>query len=307
MITLEQKAATQALVNVFETGSPAGDYGAVAVLKGDAGHLTYGRSQTTLASGGLYTLLAAYCATPGAKYADALEPYLPRLQAKEPALDDDARLKRVLRDAGGDPVMRATQDGFFDAAYWDPSVRAADALGITTALGVAVIYDSHIHGSWALIRDRVKLDPAADERAWIVGYIAARREWLATHSNPILHASVRRMDAFSSLIADGNWDLAMPLLVRGMLVTPETIAGAPQPPVLKLGESGAAVAELRALLDLEDDTAFDEDTDKAVQEFQKSVGLKPDGIVGAQTWCALLRREDGNPALEPDTAAAPSA
>ena len=56
-----QKRTAQAIVNIFETGRVAGDYGAVTLLPGDAGHLTYGRSQTTLGSGNLFLLIKAYC------------------------------------------------------------------------------------------------------------------------------------------------------------------------------------------------------------------------------------------------------
>jgi chitosanase len=50
MVTDLQKRSAEAIVNVFETGTPRGDYGQVTVVPGDTGHLTYGRSQTTLAS-----------------------------------------------------------------------------------------------------------------------------------------------------------------------------------------------------------------------------------------------------------------
>ena len=42
-----QKATSAAIVNIFETGRVRGDYGAIAVLKGDSGHLSYGRSKRT--------------------------------------------------------------------------------------------------------------------------------------------------------------------------------------------------------------------------------------------------------------------
>ena len=53
MLTELQKRAAQAIINVFETGDAQGDYGKVTLMKGDPGHLTYGRSQTTLSSGNL--------------------------------------------------------------------------------------------------------------------------------------------------------------------------------------------------------------------------------------------------------------
>ena len=68
MLTDLQKGAVQAIVNIFETGAPLGDYASVTLLKGDTGHLTYGRSQTTLASGNLYLLIKDYVDTDGAAF-----------------------------------------------------------------------------------------------------------------------------------------------------------------------------------------------------------------------------------------------
>jgi len=53
MLTTLQKKTSQAIVNIFESGRPLGDYGCVTVIKDDTAHLTYGRSQTTLAGGDL--------------------------------------------------------------------------------------------------------------------------------------------------------------------------------------------------------------------------------------------------------------
>src|SRR5271170_4965844 len=89
VITELQKRTIQAIVNVFETGKAAGDYANVTVLPGDAGHLTYGRSQTTLASGGLWRLVENYCQAADGNTAEKLRPYLSRLEARDITLDLD--------------------------------------------------------------------------------------------------------------------------------------------------------------------------------------------------------------------------
>src|SRR5580658_1281161 len=109
-----QKNTAQAIVNIFETGRLLGNYGSVTLIPGDSGHLTYGRSQTTLASGGLYLLVKDYCAAPGAQFAGDLRPYLDRLQALDLSLDNDQNLRSILARAGGDSVMTTVQDSFFD-------------------------------------------------------------------------------------------------------------------------------------------------------------------------------------------------
>lgn len=79
MLTEQQKKAAQAIVNIFETGRPEGDYGKITLLPNDPGHLTYGRAQTTLTSGNLHLLIQAYCEAPGAEFATELRNYLIRL------------------------------------------------------------------------------------------------------------------------------------------------------------------------------------------------------------------------------------
>src|SRR5438874_1417672 len=134
MLTDLQKATVAAIVNIFESGRVRGDYGAIAVLKGDTGHLSYGRSQITLGSGNLAKLLEPYCQQPGAQFAAALQPHLPRFQQKDTSLDNDSAVKQLLQDAGRkDLVMRNTQDQFFGQEFLAPALRQAEAFGLGSA------------------------------------------------------------------------------------------------------------------------------------------------------------------------------
>lgn len=65
-------------------------------------------------------------------------------------------------------------------------------------------------------------------------------------------------------------------------------------PLLRQGDSGAAVTELQRLLNAKGvkvsvDGIFGANTQKAVIQFQRSNGLTADGIVGAKTWAALRK------------------
>lgn len=230
-----QKAAAQAIVNIFETGRPAGDYARVTLLPGDSGRLSYGRAQTTIASGNLYRLILAYARTPGADRAEEFEAYLGPLSRAEPSLDGDARFRRLLQEAGDDPVMRRAQDDFFDRVYWLPAERAAARIGVASPLGIAVVYDSHIHGSWGRVRALTEesigtVRQAGGERSWIAGYVGVRRRWLATRRAAILRATVYRMDEFSRLIGEERWELELPFRVRGVWIRKEDlIAAMPAP------------------------------------------------------------------------------
>lgn len=220
-ITAAQKWTAQAIVNVFETGRAGGDYGRTTVIPGDAGHLTYGRAQVTLASGNLGRLVENYCAQTNAAHADALRPYIEPLKRPDFALDTNAALRTTLTDAAADPVMRSIQDQFFDATFWEPARRRAAAAGIATPLGMAIIFDSCIQGGWVTVMSSVTAQhgrpPATPEQEWSRLYVNARREFLKM-GRPPLPSTVYRMDAFAELIAVGNWDLKLPLLVRGVTI-----------------------------------------------------------------------------------------
>ncbi|MBM3216912.1 chitosanase [Candidatus Poribacteria bacterium] len=301
------KDTAQAIVNVFETGSPQGDYGKVTLIRGDSGHLTYGRSQTTLTQGGLALLVARYCDDPNALYADDLRAYLDRLDAADLTLDGDVRFHDLLKRAGSDPIMQDVQDAFFDRVYWDPSARAASGLGILEPLGVAVVYDSHVHGSWGRMRNRTSARHGSvsdiGERVWIERYIAVREGWLAA-SNPPLSRTTYRMRAFTSLIEDEKWDLELPIWVCGVRIDEAALMARPPFRVsaaddterlLKLrvppmrGSDVGVVQEALARhgFDVDVDTIFGPQTRDAVSAFQRREGLYVDGIVGPATRAAL--------------------
>lgn len=311
MLTDLQKQAAQAIVNIFETGQVLGEYGQVTLLAGDTGHLTYGRAQTTLASGNLGLLVEAYCTASGAEFADGLRAYLPALHAQDIALDTDAELRDLLHRAGDDPVMRTEQDAFFDRVYWGPAVRSADYIKAETALGTAIVYDSRIHGSWHRLRDRTieAFDTleALGEANWFDRYVRTRRDWLSTHSNSLLKKTVYRMESFADLMAEDRWALDLPLTVRGRTIDPASLAGSTEPVVkawagsddqrlLKLTDPYMRGADIEAMqralagdgIDVDIDGVFGPGTEAAVRLFQRRKDLQPDGIAGPATLSLLL-------------------
>ncbi|MDO9461708.1 MAG: peptidoglycan-binding protein [Alphaproteobacteria bacterium] len=308
MPTNLEKQTAQAIINIFETGRILGDYGMVTLLRNDTGQLTYGRSQTTLTSGNLYLLVKDYCEIPDADFGEQLHPYLTALKRHDAALNTDVAFRGLLKQAGDDPVMQSCQDAFFDRVYWTPAVLAANSTGVASPLGVAVVYDSVVHGSWRLMRDRTlqNYGNAGDkgEQGWVSNYVATRRAWLAGHSNDLLHKTVYRMDAFNQLIATDKWQLPFPLIVRGRTIDEAALLGGAAIRVsaqiaeernLMLKTPFLQGSDVKALQDalvkagaeLEADGIFGPATQKAVAAFQQKRNLKSDGIAGPATRAAL--------------------
>lgn len=319
-----QRLTAKAIVNVFETGRVRGSYGSVTLLPGDSGHLTYGRSQTTLASGNLFLLIRGYCSQPTAAFRAELEAFLPRLLRTDLTLDTDARFRDLLHDAGDDPVMQQEQDRFFDAHYFDPARKAAADRGVQSALGQTVIYDSIVHGSFKRIAARVgkAIGTGADqmsEQQWIASYVDERRTWLL-QQRPPLPKTVYRMDSFKSLIGASSWELPLPLDVHGVTITQSALQAPAPTAVVRASAVDADEAQSRVLMltspfmrgsDVQllqqalhangfangtsngngartYDGIFGPFTAALVEQFQQAKGLKPvDGIVGPLTRAAL--------------------
>ncbi len=308
LLTDTQKRTAKAIVSIFETSSVQGDYSKVTLLPGDSGQLTYGHSQTTLGSGNLFKLIDAYCRRPGARLAARLEPYLDALEAKDPALNEDGHFHNLLRASADDPVMRDTQDEFFDTEYWASAERIAKRDKLCQPLSVAVVYDSIIHGSWTRMRRRV-LDAigtpeAAGEQAWIAKYVETRHEWLANHRNTLLRKTVYRMETFHGLIEHDAWTLELPLVVRRHEINLETLHAPPphvyDSPLPRSRElrvtsplmKGLDVRWVQFCLsaqghDLVADGLYGRGSAAAVEVFQQAQGLPITGSVDLDDFVAL--------------------
>ena len=243
-LTAAQKSICERILNAFETGSADGDYSNISIYRDgphDIRQITYGRSQTT-EYGHLRELVANYAAA-GGTHSAALGAYVERI-GHQP-LVDNSTFKNLLRAAGAsDPVMRRTQDLFFDRRYFQPAMKWAGEQGFTEALSALVIYDSFNHSGGILpfLRSRFpELPPAAggDERTWIRQYVAVCHDWLATHSRPILQNTIYRTRCFRNQIALQNWDLSqVPIDANGVAVRPKAVPQLAPQLIVGAGDSG---------------------------------------------------------------------
>jgi chitosanase len=219
----KDKLKALAIVHIFETSKAFGDYGACVVLNDGAG-VSYGINQFTHRSGSLLEVITAYFKNGGTIGRAAIEEALPLLRQKGPGaigeLAGNARFKKALKAAALTSEMRAAQAAVAEKRYLRPAVEAAEGSGFVLPLSLAVIYDSINHGSYARIRDRVKISKKnyssllEFEKAWIYSYVKNRDAWL--ESIPRLAVTDYRTDFFLAQIARGNWMLELPVNVHGL-------------------------------------------------------------------------------------------
>jgi hypothetical protein len=217
-----------AIVNIFETGKPFGEFAAVAVLNDGAG-ISFGINQFTHRSGSLAAVVRRYLELEGAVGRFVLENALPNLDRKEPvvirAYSKDERVRKALRAAAVTREMRIAQMQIAFEKYLKPAVVECERLDFVLPLSLAVIYDSITHGSYEKIRDRVRVTPLGVqsrtaeavtltfEKAWITEYIRTRDRWLA--AIPRLNATRYRTRFFLNQIMLGRWEVRLPLNVNG--------------------------------------------------------------------------------------------
>jgi chitosanase len=224
-LSSKQKSLITKVINVFESGSPAGKYGVIAIFNdgpGDIRQITYGRSQTT-EYGNLSKLVKNYANANGI-YSKKLKPFVDKVGVVP--LTDDETFKNLLKKAGNeDPVMKTVQDVFFDEVYYKPAMKWAKDKGFILPLSALVIYDSFIHSGSILsvIRNSFPETVPSDggnEIEWTTAYIKARHDWLANHHREAVRKTVYRTKCFIEEVARGNWPLTeLPINANGTKVS----------------------------------------------------------------------------------------
>ena len=220
-----------AIVSVFETGKPRGNYAALAVLNDGAG-ISYGIKQFTHRSGSLLQVVEKYLATDAMAARQTIEARLPVLRRSTKlaidSLASDERFKQALKIAAKTAEMRAAQHAIAHERYMKKALDECHAFGLTLPLSYAVVYDSTVHGSWRPLAEH--LGPVRDEKTWIKRYVDNRHEWLGSIRR--LRVTTYRTSFFLKEIARGNWQLELPMHVHGYLLTASDFpeAATPQPP-----------------------------------------------------------------------------
>jgi hypothetical protein len=243
-ISEKSKLIALAIVHVFETSRPFGDYSAYVVLDDGAG-VSYGINQFTHKSGSLLKVVERYIENGGTASSSVLESSIDLLEMRSPkaieTLAGNSAFKAALKAAGKTPEMRLAQRQVMETMYLIPAIQACEDSHFELPLSLAVVYDSMNHGSYstgAKIRDRVTVNRSQYasnekfEKAWVADYCHERLAWLKTKTGS-LRNSVYRPQFFLDQIVAGNWGLELPLIVHGVHLTEKMFQVSADAPAVK--------------------------------------------------------------------------
>ncbi len=230
-MTPQQARTVAALLDALENGSVFSTYARVAAVPGEKGALSYGRVSATLANGDLTNLIARYTSETGALLAKPLSLLAPTLRDRNVALHADLYFHNLLRAAADDPLMRDIQDRMFDERFVEPALRIARRTRIQTPLGLAILIDSKMQSGWETISRRINKKngkaPEMGETKWLKLYVDERFRWLTTHRTKAKREAGWRAGVFQDLIRLGNWDLRLPIVIRGEEIDADRLDAAP--------------------------------------------------------------------------------
>jgi hypothetical protein len=187
----------------------------------DAGIVSYGRFQFTLAGSGLFRVLEKFTSRSGSPAANELRShYLERTRRNDPSLRHDQRLRQLLIEAARDPVMQQAQDETATEQYWnvvmDLSVKPRN---IRLPLSLALIFDMGInfgprHGFLTSaeegcgLRPRSVLPDEATEQRLITRLAELRRDSHYRQASRDNLPGLRvRGDFWVNLCQRGDWQL----------------------------------------------------------------------------------------------------
>ncbi|WP_238013793.1 chitosanase [Dactylosporangium sp. AC04546] len=230
-ITAQQRAVIEQLRSVLMHDTLVPQYARV-VNQFDGRGYVLGTGDFSTAGGEALEVIQTYTARVGPNTLSRT--YLTTLTTlrseNSPAIDALAGLPDAWRLASQDPRFRQAQDDVLENLYYTPALKISTDLGLTTALGVAVVYDTILqHGntsspdSLPSIRYRASTRAGGEprevsEHAWLKTFLAERE---ATLINPADERyrntwpyNLDRPRALEKLIDGGHDDLSPPVTVR---------------------------------------------------------------------------------------------
>jgi chitosanase len=230
-VPIVQKTRFMQLTSLFENDTIDLQYGYAEDL-GDGRGITSGVAGFTTADGDAYEVVRLYTKkSPN----NLLAKYLPTMEKlAENGSDDTSKLKNYIKSwaaSANDPVFKKAQDEVIDVEYFNPAMKYADKLGLSSNLSKAFLYDTIIqHGDGddpdsigALIKtteDNLGGTPKTgiDEKQWLSAFIQVRKADLAhayaADTRKEWAQSTGRCDVYNQLVKDDNFDLNGPITIK---------------------------------------------------------------------------------------------
>ena len=214
----------KAISNVFEVGKPQPDYAYVEDL-GDGRGYTVTQYGFCTYNSEVSQVIKRYATHAPDTPLKRLLPHLPPENWSGENLDEFPRLWR--KEIRNSALLGQACDEQADVLYFAPAVESANAVGVTSPIGLAIFYDTLLqHGagtdpdSLSSILKRT-LEESGDvestsEAEFLRAFLAVRRSVLENATNhetrQVWQESVRRVDALGDLL-EQNPDLAPPIQV----------------------------------------------------------------------------------------------
>jgi hypothetical protein len=187
----------------------------------DAGIISYGRFQFTLAAGSFITVITRYIERTNSPVATELRNYMPRINGKDEGLRQDARLKELCIQAASDPLMQIIQDQVAVEGYYQPVIELTIApRGFTLPLAYALIFDIAInHGKYNHLIPKTEevlgvpsksrlIQNGVSETQFITTLANLRRDNLyALADKNKLPGLKKRGDFWVAIVSAGDWSL----------------------------------------------------------------------------------------------------
>lgn len=209
------KKASFAITSTFE------GTGYAAYNNYDAGIISYGIIQFTMAAGSLITVMEKYLARSKTSTATQLSGYLERMRGRDESLRQDKTLKNLLIAAANEPEMQLSQDEVATLNYWDKVVDGyITPRGLKTPLAYALLFDMGVnfgtgHGFVRLAEERLGVpsrsrpgENGITEQQLIAMVAELRRDshYRQAERDNLPGLKVRG-DFWMNLVSQGDWDL----------------------------------------------------------------------------------------------------
>jgi hypothetical protein len=202
------------LASAFEGG-----YGAINAY--DAGIISYGFLQFTLAAGSLGTVLQNYCNRASSSTANGIRGYLERVINRDALLKNDTNFLSLLRAAANEKEMVDAQGEIGEKGYWKAVVDGyIIQRGLKYPLTWALLFDMGVnfgvnHGFVRLaekdlgVQPRSKPSESGLSEEQLITYVAQLRK--RSHDNQASRDNLpglrKRGDFWMQLVTAGDWYL----------------------------------------------------------------------------------------------------